>query len=54
MSSRNLQMHPEELMDAERILINPLNHSISKQQYSFPKADRWTRCKTQTDSYKFY
>jgi hypothetical protein len=41
-------------MDAERILINPLNHSLSKQQYSFPKAQRWTRCKTETDNYKFY
>ena len=27
-----------ELMDAERILINPLNRSSSKQQYSFSKA----------------
>lgn len=41
-------------MDAERILINPLNHSTSKQQYSFPKAERWSRCKTHNDNYKFY
>ncbi len=28
----------DELMDAERVLINPLNQSRSKQQYTFPKA----------------
>lgn len=44
----------DDLMDAERILINPLNHSTAKQQYSFSRAERWHRCKTQHDNYKFY
>lgn len=41
-------------MDAERVLINPLNQSRSKQQYSFSKAERWVRCRTQIDNYRFY
>jgi hypothetical protein len=36
------------------VLINPLNHSTAKQQYSFPKAQRWERVKTQQDHYRFY
>lgn len=54
MASYKTLVSEEDLMDAERILINPLNHSKSKQQYSFPKAERWTRCKTHNDNYKFY
>lgn len=54
MTSRKTLVSEADLMDAERILINPLNQSTSKQQYSFPKAERWSRCKTHNDSYKFY
>jgi hypothetical protein len=55
MKSR-VKTHPDEyeLMDAEKVLLNPLNQSTSKQQYSFPKADRFLRCKTQNEDYHFY
>ena len=46
-SRKRSQPSALELMDAERVLINPLNHSLSKQQYSFSKAERFERCKTQ-------
>lgn len=54
MSSQKKLVPDDELMDAERILINPLNLSRSKQQYSFPRAERWQRSKTQQDNYHFY
>jgi hypothetical protein len=54
MSSRKTLPHTDDLLDAERVLINPLNHSSSKQQYSFSKAQRFERCYTQNDSYHFY
>ena len=39
MSSRGkLRPFQDELMDAERVLVNPLNSSTSKQQFSFPRA----------------
>ena len=55
MNSRKKSQPPSlELMDAERVLINPLNHSLSKQQYTFSKAQRFERCKTQNEDYHYY
>lgn len=36
------------------MLINPLNRSPSKQQFSFPRASRWPRPSTQNSNHPFY
>jgi len=47
-------MNTEELLSAEQVLINPLNRSTSKQQYSFPKANRFATSKTDHSDDHFY
>jgi hypothetical protein len=47
-------MNTDELLDAEQVLINPLNRSTSKQQYSFPKANRFGSSKTEHSEDHFY
>ena len=54
MNSRKSLGIDDNLLDAERVLINPLNRSPSKQQYSFARAQRFDRCYTQNDAYRFY
>jgi hypothetical protein len=40
-------------MTAEQTVVHPQNNSTAKQQFSFPKAQRF-HCKTELNDYTFY
>ena len=52
-SRRTLQTSSRDELTAEQVLAHSQNHSTAKQQFSFPKAQRFS-CKTELSDYTFY